>query len=205
MAGAGVGKIVLIGELAHHVGPTVVAGLLDRSFDVRDFEGVFRELGVWDGTVVVWGADAQDQAAVAQTALALAESSGGWVLTDERMLANFSAAQPGVPVLGFGPHVHPEALPSSEDVVAQWVLDPARAKNQEFPALAPAHCHSTAPRSPRHRDLDAAVRAAIANGDPVGERLLAWLTQPFWVAEGYNGRRGVRVTLNDTSMTQKRS
>ena len=41
--------------------------------------------------------------------------------------------------------------------------------------------------------LAEAVRAAVARGDALSDRLNAWLTQPFRCAEDYNGRPGVVV------------
>ena len=197
IGGAGVGKIVLFGELAFNLGPVVIAGTLDRTADVRDFEAVLRELGAWDGAIIVLGSDASQHAAVAHTALALAEARDGWVFADDRLLAAFKAEGPGVPVIGFGPHVLPDTLPDASEVVAQWVLDPARAQRREYPALHSEHSRSTATVEMRHAAIADEVRTAIREGGPRADQLLAWLTQPFHVAEGINGRRGVRVGLAD--------
>lgn len=197
VAGAGVGKIVLIGELARNLGPTVVVGLLDRTWDVRDFEAVLRELGAWDGAVVVLGTGETDHAELARTSLALAELAGGWVVADERLLSALADAGPGVPVVAFGPHVLPDPLPDPGEVVAQWVLDPRRAARREYPALDPQRSSSSADLSPRHAELLSAAHAALDAGGERAAQLLAWLTQPFACAEGLNGRPGVQVSLAD--------
>lgn len=197
-AGAGVGKIVLIGEIARSFGPTVVAGLLDRTWDVRDFEAVLRELGAWTDAAVVLGASADDHGALARSALALAEGRGGWLVADDRLEDALRALSPRVPVLVFGPHVHPETPPVRGLAVAQIVLDPARAARGEWPAFDPLHSGSSAAVDGRHARIAGEVRRAIGLGGPRAGRLLAWLTQPFRVAEEWNGRPGVVVPLATT-------
>lgn len=197
LAGPGVGKIVLIGELANRLGPTVVAGLLDRTWDVRDFEAVLRESGAWDRSVVVLGAGDTDHDAVARTALAHAEATGGWVVADDRLLGAMRRAGPGVSVVGFGPHVHPDPVPDASDVVAQWVLDPERARRREYPAVDPQHSQSRARVSERHASLAGRLRTALRGPEPMASRLRAWLTQPFQSVENFNGRPGEVVALAD--------
>lgn len=199
VGGAGVGKIVLIGELGRTLGPTVIAGLLDRTWDVRDFEGVLRELGIWDGAVVVLGTGPDDHPALIRTALALAEARGGWVVADDRLEAGLRNAGPGVPVVTFGPHVHPQVLPDTPD---QIVLDPIRAARREYPAIDVLHSRTTTDAGPDHQRIADQTRAEVAADGPQAIRLSAWLTQPFRVAEDFNGRPGVQVplvtTLRDT-------
>lgn len=198
VAGAGVGKIVLVGELGRSLGPTVVAGLLDRTWDVRDFEPVLRELGLWRDAVVVMGAGPEDHPTLAHTALAIAEARGGWLVADDRLQGLIAALEPGVPVLAFGPHVVPDPLPERGDAVARIVLDPARAARGEWPAFDPLRSESIAERSGAHGALATAVREEIRTGGPRATRLLAWLTQPFRVAEAWSGLPGVVVPLERT-------
>jgi RNA polymerase sigma factor (sigma-70 family) len=199
VAGAGVGKIVLVGELGRALpGPVVVAGLLDRTWDVLDFEPVLRELGLWSGSTVVMGASAEDHRALVRAALGLAEAAGGWVVADDRLEGELLAQGPGVPVVTFGPHVVPDPIPARGPAVARVVLDPARAARGEWPAFDPLRSESVAAVSADQRALADAVRAAIAEGGPRADRLLAWLTQPFRVAEAWTGRPGEVVPLERT-------
>lgn len=192
VGGPNVGKIVLIGELGRSLGPTVIAGLLDRTLDVRDFEAVLRELGNWDRAVVVLGTGPEDHGDLVRTALALAESRGGWVVADDRLDRALRAAGPAVPVLTFGPHVH---LPQVPELADRIVLDPARAARREFPAIDVASSRTTTSVDPGHHQLAEQVRSVVAGGGEGADQLCAWLTQPFAVAEEFNGRPGVRVPL----------
>lgn len=196
-AGAGVGKIVLIGELCRALGPVVVAGLLDRTWDVGDFEPVLRELGAWDGAVVILGASPEDGRVLAEAALSLAESRGGIVVADDRLADDLRALGPATAVITFGPHAHPDPIPDRGAAAAQIVLDPSRAARGEYPAVDPAHSSSIV-ASGRHAEVAARVREAIAAGGPLAERLLAWLTQPFCAAEEWNGKPGARIPLAAT-------
>lgn len=195
VGGPWVGKLVLVGELGRALGPTVIAGLLDRTWDVRDFEAMLRELGIWDGAVVVLGTGPEDHGALARTALSLAEARGGWLVADDRLDGALRAAGPGVTVLTFGPHVLPDVLP---DVPDRIVLDPARAARREFPAIDVQHSRTTSTVGPEHHRAADGVRAEVAADGPRAAQVLAWLTQPFRVAEDYLGRPGVRVPLVDT-------
>ncbi|MEQ1503109.1 MAG: sigma-70 family RNA polymerase sigma factor, partial [Myxococcota bacterium] len=198
IAGANVGKLVLIGELSRSLGPTVVAGLLDRTWDVRDFEPGLREFGSWSDAVVVMGATVDDGPALVRAALALAEARGGWVMADDRLTEALVAGRPGVPVVVFGPHVAPDVIPDDGDVTGRIVLDAGRAARGEWPAIDLALSRSTTTVSADHHRIAAAVRAELAAGGPRAERLLAWSTQPFRVAEAWRGGPGAVVPLADT-------
>ncbi|MBX2803255.1 MAG: sigma-70 family RNA polymerase sigma factor [Myxococcales bacterium] len=194
--GPWVGKTVLLGELMLALGPPVLAAFLDRTWEVRDFEHVLRELGSWDGARVVMASGPEEAAALAHAALAHAEAQGTVLVADDRLVDALRGAKPRVPVLAFSANVHVPAGP--RDTVGGLHLALERSQAREYPAVDVVHTTSGAQRTDRHVQLADAVREQIATGGPAAERLLAYLTQPFHVAAPFNGRSGVAVPLAQT-------
>lgn len=187
-AGAGVGKIVLLGELMDRFDRCVLVGFAERTLDVRELEPVLRELGVYGHTTIVLGT--RDEAgALARTALGLA---GDGLLVADEALEPLLRGQ-GVTTVLFGPHVEPATVPELGDAQARIVLDAGLAAQRLFPAVDPHRSESRTVVSERHARLAAEARQALAEGSARGERLQRYLTQPFRVAEPFNGRPGTTV------------
>lgn len=105
-----------------------------------------------------------------------------------------------------------------------WVFDADLAARHKFPAVHPLHSTSSVLEGShldqlhhivqqraqkllrRYRELRSLVNVRGVQGIPAaeltayarGERLEAYLTQPFVIAEPYTGIKGVRVALHDT-------
>lgn len=196
-AGPGVGKVVLIGELGWSCGGVVVAGFHDRVWEVRDFEHVLREFGLFAHSTVLMGSDSSDADALVRTATGIA--GRGLVVADDRLVDAFRRQRSAATVVAFAPHAHPELPVQPGAVDGTLVLDPELAARRLYPAVDPVHSRAL------WRPDDALVaeaRAALlawrrgASGG-AGERVERFLTQPFTGAEPFNGRPGAWVSLAD--------
>jgi len=199
-AGPDRGLTVLMAELIHGLaGLQPVMAIHGEAFlEAPDFRAFLAEAGVADQVRVVGsgvGASASELLDVLRAALAM-ESQLVFVdhaftrLGEAKELLESASAT----VVLFE-HLPSDGTPGMPELDAVLVLDEALAQSGRFPAVDRARSRSTADVPALHSAL--AVRVTRAQGQ-LGERLQAYLTQPFFVYETWTGVMGKRVSPENT-------
>jgi RNA polymerase sigma factor (sigma-70 family) len=197
----GVGMIVLLGELLHrHLargGRAAFAALAERGHGEAEFPPILREMGLHEVTGRP-GVSLHIGRLGDRSALAEAAASGATLIVADHALVRGAEAPEGALVIafeGWEPRQDEVPAPPLPTPSATIVLSRALARAGLYPAVDPQESRSSVEIGARQAALAGATRAALAEGGPLAERLSAWLSQPFYVAEPFTGFPGASATL----------
>jgi RNA polymerase sigma factor (sigma-70 family) len=204
----GAGSVVLLGELAFRAGregrAVVWTGFVSPPLAANDLRHGVAELGV-AACVMLALADERKarEAQIAAFEHALAQASDALLVVFEA--PGFSATIEShlpelcerdaltIVVAPFG--ASPPA-PAGSPYSACVAFDAERAARERWPALGADGSWSRA-TPPGHAALTARARERLARGGSQADALHAWLTQPFFCAEPFSGRKGEWTSRED--------